>query len=291
MKEQYKHKLVRDLAWSVQSPSLINDVLCIEKSLFTDAYLEFREHLQALDKNPQPLIDYLESKNTYRLGHYFEKLIYYWIEYSNRFSLIDSNIQIASNNRITQGEVDLVLYDKIECKYQHWELSIKYFLAYKENENQVYIGPNANDFLHKKLKKLKDKQCKILESDAGKVYLKQKNISTIESKLFVKGCLFYHPKQSYHQEPEINSEHLHSWWIYESELEKFLKDKEKFSLLHKKEWLSTPQIQERLLSKEQCLKTIKESLNNSPRSIYIACYKHMVLQSMGFVVHNDWPNI
>jgi hypothetical protein len=291
MEDLFKHKVVRDLAWSIQSPCLINDDLCVERDLLNKEYLHFRQHLINLDENSNPLIQYLKSKNTHRLGHYFEQLICYWIELSERFEKVESNIQITDKKKITQGEVDLIVYDKEQGKYQQWELAIKYFLAYKNDDHQTYIGPNANDFLHKKLKKLKNKQCRLLETDAGKAYLNEKGIPKIESKLFVKGCLYYHPKQAYQMDSAIHVNHLSSWWIYQHEGKDFLNDSEEFELLHKKEWLSTPQKSKQLLSKQECLNTINQSFKQSARSLYIACYNKGVLQSTGFVVHDEWPNL
>lgn len=291
MTNSYKHKFVRDLAWSITSPNLLNDNLCVDNLLYKKEYSLLKDHLLDLDKDPSPLIDFLNSKNTHRLGHYFEQLISYWLDRSDRFDLIDANIQIANPKNITQGEVDLILYDKLEESHQQWELAVKYFLAHSENGNQVYIGPNANDFLHKKLKKLKDKQCKILDSPDGLAYLKEKKISTITTKLFVKGWLYYHPKQLYCLDSEINSGHLKSWWVYESELEEFLSIDEEFLIIHKKEWLSTAEPKHDLMSKKECIDTIKSLLEKSPRSIYISIYNNKAIDSMGFVVHNDWPHI
>ena len=287
----FKHKTVRDLAWAVSSNGLLNDRLAVKESLLREEYQKFIPQLRQLDEDPKLLTEFLETKNIKRLGHYFEQLIFFWLKHSKRFSILAKNTPLQSDKKNTLGEVDLIVQDKDTLNYEHWELAVKFYLACSQNGLTDYIGPNANDYFHLKLEKLKEHQCKILESDEGKKLLSELEISNIQPKLLVKGILYYHPKQESTTWENIHANHTKSWWIYLKEVEEFLNESLRFGLIHKNEWLSKPKTPKKLLSKKACVEQLNEALKKSPRSLYLACYKNSELISQGFVVYNNWPDI
>lgn len=291
MKQKYKHKIVRDLAWCITSENLLNHSLCVQKEFFESDLNTFQDHLNSLDKDPSPLVDFLASKNTHRLGHYFEALVYYWLSVSKRFEILISNYPLRDKKGITKGEVDLIVKDTSTQKIEHWELAVKFYLALPTENEALFIGPNANDYLHLKLQKLVEHQCGILKTEEGIQLLTDLNIQAFEARLFVKGALYYHPKMTYSNSASINPLHNKGWWIYYNEAKTFLKDDCQFLLLHKKDWLSTVSQNENLLSKSDCLALLDSELKDSPRSLYLACFKNGDLQSTGFVVHDNWPKI
>ena len=146
-------------------------------------------------------------------------------------------------------------------------------------------------YLHLKLKKLKEHQCKIFDCPEGKLVLNDLSIPWVTSKLYVKGILFYHPNQPYNIPPYLHQKHLSSWWIYAKEASQFFKQENRFALLHKKQWLSTPEAPIETLDKYSFLELLDATFLESPRSLYVSVYKGGVLQSQGFVVHNAWPVI
>lgn len=291
MWENFKHKTVRDLAWAVSSNGLLYDRLAVKQSLLREEYQKFIAQLSRLDKDPKLLLEFMETKNIKRLGHYFEQLIFFWLQHSERFTIIAKNTPLRSNKRNTLGEVDLIVHDQETLNYEHWELAVKFYLANHSEGKTNYIGPNANDYFHLKLKKLKEHQCKILESKEGKGLLAELNISNVKTKLFVKGFLFYHPKQESTPWENIHPDHAQSWWIFLNQAEQFLDEDHLFALVYKNEWLSTPDMPKNLLEKKECLEHLHQELKNSTRSLYLACYKNSELMSQGFVVHNKWPDL
>ena len=291
MLENFKYKTVRDLAWAVSSNGLLNDRLAVKESLLREEYQKFIAQLSRLDKDPKLLLEFMETKNIKRLGHYFEQLIFFWLQHSERFTIIAKNTPLRSNKRNTLGEVDLIVHDQETLNYEHWELAVKFYLASHSEGKTNYIGPNANDYFHLKLKKLKEHQCKILESKEGKGLLAELNISNVKTKLFVKGFLFYHPKQESTPWENIHPDHAQSWWIFLNQAEQFLDEDHLFALVYKNEWLSTPDMPKNLLEKKECLEHLHQELINSTRSLYLACYKNSELMSQGFVVHNKWPDL
>jgi len=138
---------------------------------------------------------------------------------------------------------------------------------------------------------LVEHQCGILKTEEGIQLLVDLNIDKVEARLFVKGSLYYHPKMTYSNSDSINPLHNKGWWIYYNEAQTFLKDDCQFLLLHKKDWLSTVSQNENLLSKSDCLERLDSELKDSPRSLYLACFKNGDLQSTGFIVHDNWPKL
>ena len=291
MKQKYKHKIVKDLAWCITSENLLNHPLCVQKEFFESDLNTFQDHLNSLDKDPSPLVDFLASKNTHRLGHYFEAFVYYWLSVSKRFEILISNHPLRNTRGITKGEVDLIVQDTRTIKIEHWELAVKFYLALPGEKEPLFIGPNANDYLHLKLQKLVEHQCGILKTEEGIQLLKDLNIEAVSARLFVKGALYYHPKMTYSNSPAINPRHNKGWWIYYNEVQEFLKEDCQFLLLHKKDWLSSVSQNEKLLSKLDCLEHLDSELKYSPRSLYLACFKNGDLESTGFVVHDNWPKL
>lgn len=291
MWKNFKHKAVRDLAWAIYSEGLLEDEIAINTLTLRKEYVKFKHHLKQLDRDPTSLIEFLQTNNVKRLGHYFEQLIFFWLQHSDRYMIFAKNKPLITEKKQTLGEVDLIVKDAIKNIYEHWELAVKYYLAYTTKGKTKYIGPNANDYFHLKLQKLKEHQCKILESHEGKKFLEELEITNIKPKLYVKGFLYYHPKQQHIPYENINPKHSKSWWIYLKEAEDFLEDNQEFAIVHKNQWLGTPDLPKDLLQKKKCIKCLHQELNKSPRSLYLACYKNSKLMSHGFVVHNKWPDI
>ena len=291
MHHNFKNKAVRDLAWAISSVGLLNHSKAVDDHILVKEYEKFIPQLNKLDKNPRALIEFLDSKNTRRLGHYFEQLLFFWLEQSKRYTIIASNLPLRSEKKETLGEVDLIVYDTELKLHQHWELAVKFYLAHQRQGETTYIGPNANDYFHLKLDKLITRQCKILETVEGEKILNQLKIHEIETKLFVKGCLYYHPEQNYISKEFIHPEHSRSWWIYLNEAEAFLSDENQYALIHKNEWLSTPEHPHNLIRKAECLDLIHHQLSESPRSLQLACYKDNVLIDQGFVTRDTWPKL
>ena len=287
----FKHKTVRDLAWAIYSDGLLDDALTVNKLLLREEYLIFEPQLKQLDRDPTSLVEFIETKNVRRLGHYFEQLIFFWLQHSARHTILAKNMPLRTDKKNTLGEVDLIVRDTKTELYEHWELAVKYYLAYTTKGKINYIGPNANDYFHLKLQKLKEHQCKILESEEGKKLLAELEITDIQTKLFVKGFLYYHPKQQNIPWKNIYSNHGLSWWIFLNEAEEFLNESHLFTLVYKDEWLSTPNLPKKLFSKNECIEALCQELKNSPRSLYLACYKNSELITQGFVVHNNWPDL
>ena len=291
MSENFKNKAVRDLAWALNSNAMLLGTHVVDQDVLDDEYLKYLPQLLKLDKNPSPLIDYLAKNNTRRLGHYFEQLVFFWLNQSERYTITAKNLPVRTEKKETLGEIDVIVYDRERNIYEHWELAVKFYLAHHSEEKTTFIGPNANDYFHLKLEKLIHQQCKIFETEAGQKILDDYNINGLPSRLFVKGCMYYHPKQKYAANEPLHPDHNQSWWIHLNEANAFLSDDNQYALIHKNEWLSTPSLQDSLMSKKECLDLIHKLLSESPRSLQLARYKNRNLIDQGFVTKDNWPNL
>lgn len=85
----HRHKVVRDLAWSLGSPNLMShhcESLLEGGRVWLDEGAALvaasREWLEGLDDDPGPLLVWLRQQHGInRLGHYFSALIEYWIRH------------------------------------------------------------------------------------------------------------------------------------------------------------------------------------------------------------------
>lgn len=173
------------------------------------------------------------------LGKRVERFFEFYIENSNRYDVIKQNIQIISNKN-TLGEIDFILEDKKLNTLIHLELVYKYYLYTPSLEKELarYIGPNRDDTLIKKLKKLKDKQFPLLYKNQTKEYLDSLDIENIEQKMCLKANIFL-PKQMYKQElPLIDNSCIKGFYI---SYEEFLSSDEykefSYFMPHRYDWL------------------------------------------------------
>ncbi|MUP45585.1 DUF1853 family protein [Gramella sp. BOM4] len=150
------------------------------------------------------LINELQSLDHPRisvLGKRMESFFKLAIQYSKRYELIASNIQVIHEKR-TIGELDFLVYDKEHSKPLHIELVYKLYVYDKNFQEEIerYIGPNRRDSLPEKINKLKNRQFPLLFDEACRTYLSAHDLKPkdIEQQLCFKAQLFY-PEDS---EPE-----------------------------------------------------------------------------------------
>lgn len=145
------------------------------------------EEINFLDHN----FDDLEIIQKLPLGKRVEYFFEYYIKHSHRYNIVNKNIQIIKDGS-TLGEIDFILFDKINNRYEHVELVYKYYLydIYFKKELDRYIGPNRNDTLLKKIDKLKNKQLPLLFNPATKEYISNINLENIKQSVCYKANVY-----------------------------------------------------------------------------------------------------
>jgi hypothetical protein len=128
------------------------------------------------------------------IGKQAEICFAYYLEHSQRYKLIASNIQINGETE-TVGEIDYLVFDFKTQATLHVELACKFYLFdsdLKQSEMSKWIGPNRKDSLKTKLDKLKLKQFPLIRRKETQVTLKelQIDINTLKQQLCLKAFLF-----------------------------------------------------------------------------------------------------
>ncbi len=198
------------------------------------------------------------------LGKRMESFFGIAVKYSKRYELISSNLQIIKE-KITLGELDFLIFDKMTKKYLHVELVYKLYLYDPEfpSEKERWIGPNRRDSFSEKLNKLETKQFPLLKRPEASSFLKNLNLEPdeIEQQLCFKARLFT---------PEVqNSQSIAgpvecisgNYYRYAEFREKAWKGN-LFYTPKKKYWSAVPQANSEWFEYEELLKRIKELFDN-----------------------------
>jgi hypothetical protein len=209
---------VRDLAWVIGSPGLIDashpaylklvvdDAWCSAQLQASTAWLA------ALDMAPHALHSFIAAHPTRRLGHYFETLIKFWLTHMPDTQIIASNLQVQDELR-TLGEYDFLFRD-FSTAVCHWEAAVKFYLQLEPlAEQRAFIGPGARDRLDLKLDRVFQHQLVLGHTLAGQSALPP-GVKLDRTQAFIKGYLFYHASTiNKISTPGVSAAHLRGWWV------------------------------------------------------------------------------
>lgn len=267
-----KNQVVRDLAWMLFSPPLIDlppeSKVCVlwpARDLNADA---LRLWLSELDANPAELISYLETLKSPRLGIYFEGLCGFFFRSFPDFTLIAQNLQVnrptGGNAKQTLGEFDFIVQHGSQTL--HIETAVKFYLGTGDQGShtsaQYWIGPNANDRLDKKVDRLQSHQLALGEWAEGKAELAKLGVSKITVCLLMAGYLFY-PLPPNSPVPSIaHPAHNKGHWLTQAQILELCEnpgfDDHGWHFLDKQLWLSPAKLNDDILNREQLSAAIKE---------------------------------
>lgn len=215
---------------------------CNTASLFKEEFYDLKV-FELEDIDPEKInIKNIKIEKKLPLGKRVEYFFDAIIENSSNYKMLMKNIQIIKNKN-TLGEMDFIIYDKIKDKNIHVELQYKYYLYDESFENEIdrFIGPNRNDTLLLKLKKLKNKQFPLLFKEETKLYLNDIDLENMEQKMLFKAHIFLPRYLKNKQVSIINSACISGYYIkYEEFIEDDFFKKIELFLPHRYDWLSNP---------------------------------------------------
>lgn len=207
-----KHKVVRDLYWSLWGSELF---------IHPQPYSQLKElfpldwnWVQEQDLQPELIVTFLESKNTQLLGTYFEALWHFYFTYHPSVLYCTTNVQVNDKKR-TIGEFDVLITMENGQSF-HIELACKFYLQWhsenldpmnksRHNDHSFWIGPNCNDRLDIKYNKTCNHQLPLLKTKLGlsKAYAALGLVSPQEIQQIAiwRGQLFY--KNHWFKEDEL----------------------------------------------------------------------------------------
>lgn len=304
--QNYKNKIVRDLAWVIASPPLLQNInhldLFFSKSYYNNEFKKFRKLLTKLDDNPDGLTEFVENRNTHLLGKYFESLVEFWLLNCGDKKLLAHNLQVFKV-RNTIGEFDFVYRNLDDGKVYHLECAGKFYLAHKNTSKlSNFIGPNSIDNLEQKVKKIVDEQIALAKTDEGKEALFIEGIEEeVVPKIFLKGYLFYYADLYFENifiQPKFSEpNHPKGWWIFSKDVDYFFSRKQsKWIIVDRIEWISKviEHDNNKMLSNSELIEKLKNYFKNNTYPLLIAeleeddnYYQEI---SRGFIVSNTWPN-
>lgn len=278
---QKTERLVHDLIWAVNSPSLMK---------LTDQTSVAPPALKVSDIDPDHLAIHLLPQSGQRVGRYFERLIFYWIRHIRRCEIVAESLQLRDGKR-TIGELDLLFRDQ-QGRLNHWELACKFYLQVGGYDTHPidYIGPNANDTLRKKSARLLMHQLPLSIQYFPEIEIRE---------AFVKGRIFYHSKTgSKNSLPmELTVDHLDGRWIWARELtESFRVGGQRYRILRKPFWLAeefADPYDDDLLTTDEALQFLQNHFRIRRTPILICEFRNStspVRESRRwFVVPDQWP--
>ncbi len=251
-----KHQALRDLAWMLFSPPLIDLPQEPDLRVFWPArdldQQSLCAWLEQLDANPTALHDHLASLKSPRLGIYFEGLCAFFFKHFEGFELLAHNLQVNrelnGKHKQTLGEYDFIVRHKQQVL--HIETAVKFYLGTGEKAEDIeashWVGPNANDRLDKKVDRLLSHQLALSTWPEGKSRLREISVAQTKRCLFMAGYLFY-PMQQHCPAPNLSHpQHCRGNWLTVSDLANLITSPEKsgslWHVLSKKLWLGPAQI-------------------------------------------------
>ena len=225
----------------------------------------------------------LEPSKDQRLGRRFEQLAQRLIEAHPHLKIIAQNIALRNTQR-TVGELDLVVHDTAKDLYQHWELTLKFYLGVSPDH---WPGPNPIDNFSRKARRMFDHQFPLGDSPLCLQRLQELGVPRIDEKrLLSRGGLFYPSTYELPSPAESHpSHHRGTWWLYSE-----LPASWKWEILPREQWIGMTSLSDKgttLLATHQLVDYVQ-----SARSPVMVLGHHSqsssVAPTLGFIVTDQW---
>ncbi|MGF1690465.1 DUF1853 family protein [Photobacterium kagoshimensis] len=171
-----------------------------------------------------------------RLGFYYQWLWLQLIEAHPNYVLIAEEVQLNWQHQ-TLGAIDFLVKDTQTNTLEHWEVAVKYYLAYQEQ----WLGPNANDNLDKKTARMVEHQLRLTDHPAYLGVFTEQYGTVAQKRLIMQGRLFHHYQgqesgSSMLTHPEVTS----GLWCFKHQANTLLEQGKQFKPLSKPQWISPP---------------------------------------------------
>lgn len=216
---ELRQPAVRDLAWTLLSPPLLEAVDGFRprhplRASGWAAHPHVLElWLRALDRQPQALLAQLAAARGNRLGRYYEQLWQYALDQAPGIRLLAANLVIRERGH-TLGELDLLLDD--DEGLQHIELAVKFYLGPARADSgdaAAWLGPGRLDRLDLKLEHLRQHQLCLSELPAARAQLQALSRKPVQASPWLGGYLFYPWRTPCNPPRGAAAQHLRGRWV------------------------------------------------------------------------------
>lgn len=189
----YHDPLVRQLCFAIASFNLLKffptaltqrtDIQFHDDTFWREIYECYQPRLKALDQHPAPLYEFVQQIKSTRLGLRFEALLWFWLAdpYNQHFELLGHSIQHHHDGK-TLGEMDFVVRNRADQAIEHWEVSLKFYLAEANLNIYTWIGLNPEDTFAQKLTHFAEKQ---FQFDHALGFRIDRRIAVMKGQLFL----------------------------------------------------------------------------------------------------------
>jgi hypothetical protein len=276
--------------WAVNSTSLLASSQEASYIQTASHSLLLKEILFQQDQKDELVNQHFDSLGPMAMGRYFEQLLFFIIKLDPHYELLAENRQIIED-KITLGELDLILRNAFTGKLEHWEIALKFYLQIENNPAaQHMLGPSTKDNLQRKLIKLMGSQLPLSERKEIKEEFPQ-----LQAKLFVRGIFFYPWQKPFCISEGVNSHHLRGEWLKLSDLSQLKEAGQHWRLKSKPAWIGG-QIyfkEEDLLNfevlQQECARTIQSNGRPQLIALYQKNQNFWSEKEYYFVVPDAWP--
>ena len=128
----------------------------------------------------------IEYQGGRRLGFFYQWLWQQLITHHPCYELLAEEIQLSVDKR-TLGAVDFLVKNLKTGEVEHWEVAIKFYLAFEDR----WPGPNARDDLDKKANKMLSHQLMLSDHPAFLDQYQTQFGQISQRRLIMQGRLFY----------------------------------------------------------------------------------------------------
>ena len=290
IEQDYRHAEVRDLAWAIASPPLMQPAgsAChwFSPEWYMQRYSAAQEWLKKLDQDPTSLIEQLDAQRDRRLGNYFETLLAYWLGADSRFDLIERNLPIREAGN-TLGELDFIVRDNHSGLNYHWEVAVKFYLGVGDTrQRNNWHGPGRRDRLDIKLDHLQHRQSLLCRLPQTREVLQQRAIEVAGCAVIMKGRLFYPYPHTGAYPAGVSTGHLKSHWYRIGNLVATAEAKDRFRPLLRGGWMAShAPVDAQDLTMAELFSAIQQEKLRLP--LYLVSNRQHGLQRL-FVVPDDW---
>ncbi|MDA9782922.1 DUF1853 family protein [Vicingaceae bacterium] len=279
---EIESKFHRDLMALLSSPFVFKP-LFPEKLLFNvhdfSNFEELWTWFKCIEGKPHP-----QDSQKLRLGKYAEELLNFYFENSTKYTLLSYNLQLI-DDKLTVGEIDYLIQEKLTGYRIHLELAIKFFLKIKiENEYQ-WIGPSTKDNLTKKKNKLLNQQLKLVSNYNRLLPVEYQN-NEFTPQLLLKGAEFIS-----FEVYEVGKNPLkNAWWVHWEALKNVKQDNQLYTIIpNRKDWIFPFNKRLKRINFEQLNIEILEYLELQNEIMISRFQADGTPIDRGFIVRSNWP--
>ncbi len=279
------NQLLRDFLWCVDSLEMLD----LDSSFFqTFNNTVFTQPLrQKIEQSPEISQAILESRlsqlKTRRLGEQFEAFWEVAFDWHPEFEIVAKNF-VLRHDKVTLGELDLIVRYLPDQTLHHIELTCKFYLEVPEVDSLAkWMGPGQADRLDKKLHRLNSHQLPLTDDPRVQAKLTEKGWESLHSHSVFKGKLFSPMGvEDSSIETPVNPEVLTGQWATRQMwMSQYASHPYRWRVLTKKDWFAMSE-SEALCSLDKLLRSPIEC------PIKIAGFDDSGEQVRGFVVEDDW---